>query len=77
MADDIRPLPVDENVGRALAYEEKLRLVKVAESRPEWIIARLAMALALNTTMRGCEIKGLLAERWLNRPRADRAACYD
>ena len=61
MADDIRPLPVRENVGRALAYEEKLRLLKIAGSRPEWVIARLAMALALNTTMRACEIRGL---RW-------------
>jgi integrase len=61
MAEEIRPLPVRENVGRALAYEEKLRLLKIADSRPEWVVARLAMALALNTTLRACEIRGL---RW-------------
>jgi integrase len=59
MADDVRPLPVRESVGRTLAYDEKLRLLKIADSRPEWVIARLAMALALNTTMRACEIRGL------------------
>jgi integrase len=57
MADDVRPLPVRESVGRALAYAEKLRLLKIADTRPEWVIARLA--LALNTTMRACEIRGL------------------
>jgi integrase len=36
-------------------------LLKIAESKPEWQNARLAQILALNTTMRGCEIKGL---RW-------------
>ena len=61
MADDIRPLPVRENVGRAMAYDEKLRVLKMADSRAEWVIARLAMKLALNTTMRACEIRGL---RW-------------
>jgi len=59
MADDIRLLPLRESVERALAYDEKLRLLKIADGRPEWVIARLAMALALNTTMRACEIRGL------------------
>jgi len=40
---------------------EKVLLLKIAESKPEWQNARLAQILALNTTMRGCEIKGL---RW-------------
>jgi len=35
--------------------------VKVAQSRPEWETAYLAALLALNTTMRGCEIRQL---RW-------------
>ena len=61
VADDIRPLPVRRNVGRALSDEEKLRLLKAAAKKPEWQLARLAMTLALNTTMRACEIKGL---RW-------------
>jgi integrase len=60
-ADEIRPLPVRQAIGRALAYDEKLRLLKVASSRPEWQNAAWAATLALNTTMRGCEIKQL---RW-------------
>jgi integrase len=58
-ADEIRPLPVRQNVGRALSYDEKLRLLKLASSRPEWQNAAWATGLALNTTMRGCEIKQL------------------
>src|SRR5215469_18294599 len=61
MAEDIRPLPVRQNVGRALAHDEKLRLLKLAAIRPEWQNARLAALLALNTTMRASEIRGL---RW-------------
>ena len=38
-----------------------LRLLKVAQSKPEWETAYLASVLALNTTMRGCEVKQL---RW-------------
>jgi integrase len=60
-ADDIRPLPVRENIGQALTYEEKVRLLKRAGSRQEWQNAAWAARLALNTTMRGHEIKGL---RW-------------
>jgi len=60
-ADEIRPLPVHQAIGRALAFDEKLRLLKVAASRPEWQNAAWATSLALNTTMRGCEIKQL---RW-------------
>ncbi len=60
-AEEIRPLPVRENVGRALTYEEKVKLLKRAAARPEWQTAAWAARLALNTTMRGCEIKGL---RW-------------
>ena len=37
--------------------DEKLRLTKAANTKPEWQSARLAMVLALNTTMRACEIK--------------------
>jgi len=61
MAEDIRPLPVRHNVGRALAHDEKLRLLKLAAAKPEWQNARLAAVLALNTTMRAGEIRGL---RW-------------
>ncbi len=60
-ADEIKPLPLRQSIGRALAYDEKLRLLRIAASRPEWHAVFSAAVLALNTTMRGCEIKGL---RW-------------
>jgi integrase len=59
--DEIPHLPERRDIGRALQPEEKLRLLKVAQSKPEWETAYLASVLALNTTMRGCEIKQL---RW-------------
>jgi len=61
VADDCKPLPERRDVGRALRHEEKIKLLKVAARKPEWQIARLAATLALNTTMRACEIRGL---RW-------------
>ena len=61
ISDQVRPLPVRRCVGRALSDDEKLRLLKAAAKKPEWQLARLAMTLALTTTMRSCEIKGL---RW-------------
>ena len=61
VADDVRPLPERRDVGRALAHGEKVRLLQTAASRPEWQTAYLAAVLALNTTMRSCEIRGL---RW-------------
>lgn len=60
-ADEVRPLPLRQKVGRARSYVEKLRLLKVSASRPEWQTASWAAVIALNSTMRGCEIKGL---RW-------------
>ena len=60
-ADEIKPLPLRQKIGRALSYEEKLKLLKTAASRDEWQNAAWAATLALNTTMRGCEIKQL---RW-------------
>jgi integrase len=60
-ADEIRPLPVHTQVGRAMTFDEKLRLTKTAATKPEWQNACAAMVLALNTTMRACEIKSL---RW-------------
>jgi len=59
LAEDVKPLPERHNVGRALQHGEKLKLLKAAASRPEWQLARLAATLALNTTMRACEIRGL------------------
>jgi len=60
-ADEIKPLPVHTKVGRAMTMDEKIRLTRVATTKPEWQNARTAMVLALNTTMRACEIKSL---RW-------------
>jgi len=61
IADEIPHLPERRDIGRALTFEEKTRLLKMAAAKPEWETARLAAILALNTTMRGCELKGL---RW-------------
>ena len=58
---EIKPLREPRSVGRALAHSEKIKLLATAKRRPEWQNARLAGILALNTTMRGCEIKNL---RW-------------
>ena len=59
LCDDVELLPERHNIGRALQHAEKVTLLKIAASRPEWQIARLAATLALNTTMRACEIRGL------------------
>ena len=61
VSDDNRPLKERHDFGSALAPAEKFRLLAIARSRPEWQPALYAAILALNTTMRGCEIKGL---RW-------------
>jgi len=59
VADDIKPLREPGTIGRAISEEEKLRLLKTAVMRPEWETAYLAAILCLNTTARGCELKGL------------------
>src|SRR6516164_5085608 len=59
VADDVPRLPERRDIGRALQPEEKLRLLKIAQARPEWETAYLASVLTLNTTMRGCEIRQL------------------
>src|ERR1700722_9054593 len=56
---DIRPLKEPRSIGRALTYEEKLRLLRTAGQNEEWQRVQSAMSLALCTTMRGCEIKRL------------------
>ncbi len=38
---------------------KKAKLLKMVGAKPEWETAKLAAVLALNTTMRGCELKGL------------------
>jgi integrase len=59
LGTDIHPLKEPRSVGRALSYEEKLRLLRIAGQNEEWQRAEAAMSLALCTTMRGCEIKRL------------------
>ena len=59
LAGDIRPLKEPRSIGRALTYEEKLRLMRAAGQNEEWQRVQAAMSLALCTTMRGCEIKRL------------------
>jgi integrase len=59
VADDIRPLKEPSTIGRAITEEEMQRLLKTAVIRPEWETAYLAAILCLNTTARGCELKGL------------------
>jgi len=59
VADDIRPLREPGTIGRAITEDEKQRLLKTAVMRPEWETAYLAAILCLNTTARGCELKGL------------------
>jgi len=61
IADEVKPLPERRNVGRALSHDEKTKLIEAAKKKPEWQLARLAAVLALNTTMRACEIRNL---RW-------------
>ena len=74
--DEIKPLPVHTQLGRTMTLDEKLRLAKTAAMRPEWQNARLATVLALNTTMRACEIRhcaGMTWISWLVRSRFGRA----
>jgi integrase len=59
VADDIRPLKEPGTIGRALTEDDKQRLLRTAAMRPEWETAYLAAILCLNTTARGCELKGL------------------
>ena len=61
IADELQPLPERHDIGRALTCEQKALLLSTASSRAEWQVANWAMMLALNTTMRACEVRGL---RW-------------
>jgi integrase len=63
VSDEIRMLPANHDAGRAMEQDEKLRLLKVAASNPNWQVAKCATILALNTTMRKCEIRGLQWKR--------------
>jgi integrase len=72
-AGEVKPLPVNPNgPGRALEPDERLKLLRTAESDPRWMRAAMAAQLALNTTMRLGEIRKLqwkdvdLIERWIH-----------
>jgi integrase len=61
LADEVRMLPEHPKDARVLAPDEKTRLLEFAKSKPEWQLAYCAAVLALNTTCRSCELRGL---RW-------------
>jgi integrase len=60
VAADLEPLKERRKVGRVLSPEERFQLLSTAASKPEWQVAHCAAVLALNTTMRGCELKSLV-----------------
>ncbi len=60
ISDGFRSLPESKGgPGRALTPEEEKRLFDSACSNPLWSAAYLAAVAAANTTMRGCELKGM------------------
>jgi len=60
MADDVKPLKEQPSeVGRAMTPAQKQKLLEVASTNPQWEAAYCAAMLALNTTMRACEIRHL------------------
>jgi integrase len=63
LADSVEMLPQESNVGRALEDDERKKLLETAATKPRWMVAYCAAVLALNTTMRSGELKGL---RWKN-----------
>ena len=69
LADLVENLPERSYVERALEEDERKRLLAVASTNPRWMVAYWAAVLALNTTMRKCELLGL---RWrdINLPEA-------
>jgi integrase len=61
LADHVEMLPERSNVGRALEDAERKKLLETAATKPRWMVAYSAAVLALNTTMRSGELRGL---RW-------------
>jgi len=59
LAGEIKPLREPSSIGRALSNHEIQGLLKTAMKNPEWETALWAAKLCLNTTARGCELKGL------------------
>ncbi len=61
MQQGFEMLPERSDVGRALEESERKKLIGTAATKSRWLVAYCAAVLALNTTMRSVEIKGL---RW-------------
>lgn len=60
IADDYSRLPENtEGPGRALSPDEEKALFETAAQRGGWQAAYYAALIASNTTMRGCEIRGI------------------
>ena len=60
IADDVHMLREEAKPAQVLLPEEKAHLLGVLQTRPEWENAYCSATLALQTTMRGCELRGLL-----------------
>jgi integrase len=62
VADDVKMFPKRPRVvGKALTRDQKMHLFGTAASKDEWMVAYCAAVLAVSTTCRGVELKGL---RW-------------
>jgi integrase len=59
VGEDVVSLPEQPKPARVLTVSEKRAFLNLAGSKPEWEIAYHASVVALNTTMRACEIRGL------------------
>ena len=67
---EIEKLPVrTSKIARVLEHGDKLRLLKMSAANENWSLARRAMLLSLNTTMRAGEIRNLQWRdvNWLDR----------
>lgn len=60
VAEDIKLFPKRSRiVGKALTREQKAHLFRTAASQEEWLVAYCAAVLAVSTTCRSVELKGL------------------
>src|SRR5215475_9671661 len=60
IVDDYKPLKENKRgPGRALTPEQEKKLFECAQKSPYLSAAYYAAIVAANTTMRGCELKGL------------------
>jgi integrase len=59
IAGEFRFLKCNKRICRSITREQKERLLAVSKTRPDWQTARCAAILAMNTTMRSCELKAL------------------